>query len=52
MSDGRVIDALLYLMPLSGIESRFLVTPDHSLDTTPTAIWWLISKSVVRNNKQ
>ena len=38
MIDGRVIDALLYLVPLSGIEPRFHVSPDHSLDTIPTAI--------------
>ena len=44
MTDGRVIDAVLYLVPLSGIEPRFRVSPDHSLDTIPTAVWRLVSE--------
>jgi len=49
ITDGRVIDALLYFVPLSGIEPRFCVSPDHSLDTIPTAKWRLINK-ICREN--
>jgi hypothetical protein len=44
MTDGRVVDALLYLVPLSGIEPRFCISPDHKLDTIPTELRRHISK--------